>query len=207
MDLQSSVFRWAAGQPGLTGMSIFAAGLVYAFLGLRMFPALMAISNAVLGSVLGLIGALMLGLPVSPVAGLGAIVGGSLSFAVPKPATAFGNGLSWALIALYLCAQVGFGGWVSLISTVFFGLAGAILSALCPRTMRVVLMTLQGSVFLVLGFVILSSNAFPSMGNTFRSLASDWSLMVPVLLAMVFVMAYSTQSMLLRGDMRTGVAS
>ena len=66
--------------------------------------------------------------------------------------------------------------------------------------MTVVMTTLQGTVLMIVGFVGAASELAPSVGLTFRDWADGQSLLVPILLLMLFVTAYSYQSSAQRGD-------
>lgn len=206
LDVQDSLFRWAAAQPAATGLVLFGTGLVFGFFGFRMFSLLLSVSLAALGALAGLLAGDAAGLPVDMTAVTGALVGGLVAVSWRPGATALACGATWGLLGAYLLIQFGFKGWPVPTALLVCGGLGALFALLCPRTMQVVLTTLQGATLLVVGFVAVSSQMLPSVGGTFRAWADDWSLLVPGLLAMVAITAYSYQAMNQQGDIRSGTA-
>jgi hypothetical protein len=202
--MQTALFDWASSQTGATGLVIFLAGMLYAFAGARMFVPLLSASNALLVFVLGQSLARAWGIPPLVAAGFPAAVALFASAKWPSAGLTIGAGVTWGLLARYLLERIGLGGVGSAVIVTLAGLIGSAMALLCTRTMRVIHMTLHGAVLIMLGFVALSSAVFPTLGTTFLWLAADWSFMIPILLAMVFTTAYSYQSMILRGDIRTG---
>jgi hypothetical protein len=82
---------------------------------------------------------------------------------------------------------------------------GAAFALMCPRTMPLLLTTGMGTALLFMGFVGMATRLMPDIGATFREWAATMSFFVPVLGTMVFVAAYSYQTMMQRGDMVTGM--
>jgi hypothetical protein len=203
-SLQGSLLGWAATQPVLTGILVLGAGLVYAFFGFHFFRFLLAVTCAGLGYFGGALLSLAINLPDVMVGTAGALALGLLALKWPKLATGLATGAVWAILGHYLASQVHLptvGIWVA---AGIAGMLGIAFSILSPRTMALILPTLQGVVLLVVGFVIISTNLVPSVGFTFRDWANTQSLLVPIFLTMLFVAGYSYQAMHARGDIRTG---
>lgn len=207
LELQEPLFRWAAAQPASTGLVILFAGTVYGFYGCRFFRPLLVLSNLILGLLIGQLVSAFAGVPGYYGGAAGALVFGGVALLWTMAGTTLACGATWGLLGAYLVTQFGFPSLIALSGIVLFGGIGAVLAFLCKRTMRVVLMTLQGSMMLIVGFVTLSSQVLPSMGDTFRTLAVNYSLMVPVLLTMAVAATYACQSNILRGDIRSGARS
>jgi len=208
MDFQRMVFDWAAGQSGLTGLAIFAAGLLFAFCGFRTIRYLLALPAAGLGALLGAQAwAFQAQLPTWLFLGTGAVMGGVAAFAVPRATVAVCSGATWGALGGYLAIQVGASAIPAAVTLGVCALAGVILALVSRSTMIVLFTTLQGAGLLVVGFVGLSSSVLPSLGHTFRALAQNQSLVVPMLLGMLSVTAFSYQSSSRQGDMFTGSAA
>ena len=202
--LQLELFRWAAGQPAMTGAVILAAGLVYGFFGFRLFRFLLGVTCALLGWMTGCVLGAAGGLPPVAVGLLGALVLGAFSAKCEKPAVALASGTVWGMFTCYLGSQFGLPREVALIGAALVGGLGVFFSLVCYRTMRVVLTAMQGVALMVVGWVSFSTQLCPEIGVTFRAWAAGQALLVPVLMMMLFVTAYSYQVMHQQGDIKTG---
>ncbi len=88
-----------------------------------------------------------------------------------------------------------------------FGLVGGVgllLTLISRQAMTLLVTTVQGAGLVVTGFVCVSSAAMPSLGNTFRSMAHEYGVIVPVLMTMLCVTGFSYQSAARQGDIFTG---
>lgn len=203
-DLQTELFRWAATQPLPAGALLLLAGIVYGFFGFLVFRFLLAVTCAGLGWGVGTIAATATDSAVNVWGPAAALALAALSLKWERPAVAVASGGVWGTLAAYLAGLFDvppIGVWVAGGVT---GCLGVLFAVLNYRTNTVVLTTLQGVALLLVGFVALASNAMPAVGATFRQWASNQVLVVPVLMTMLFVAAYSYQAMCQRGDIRTG---
>jgi hypothetical protein len=201
---QDIVLRWIANEPGSTGILVLAIGLVYAFHGFRFFRPLLALSAGALAWLAGMFVAERFGMP-GPLAGTaGAAVAGLASVRFPRPSMVLVCGAVWGLLGYYLGEQAGLDPRWALVCAGLIGSCGLVFGILCQRTMTVVLTTLQGAALIVLGGVGFASNYMPTLGHTLQAWASTWSLLMPVLLAMLVATAYSYQAMHQQGDIVSG---
>lgn len=198
------MLRWAAAQPALTGVVILGLGAVYAFFGFRMFRPLLGLTCFGLGWLVGMTGATAAGLPAGWLGLLGAITLGGVSVRWPKPALSLASAATWGILAYYLAGQCGLPSPGPLTSAGVAGALGVLFVCLNYRTMTVIVMTLQGVILLLVGFVAISTRVLPELGNTFRLWANSETFVVPVFLIMLFAAAYSYQAMHQQGDIRTG---
>jgi hypothetical protein len=203
-DYQYLLFTWASQQSGLTGLVILLAGFLYGFMGFKMFPALLVLTCGGCGALFSLLVAALADFPADLAVACGVIIGGASAFAWRRPATMAVAALTFGALGCYLGAQLGLPEWAVWTATGLCFTVGGLLALLCPRTMPVVMTVVQGAVLIVIGFVGLTTNAFPSFGYTFTAWAHSWRLLVPVLLTMVIVTAYAYQAMRQQGDVRTG---
>jgi hypothetical protein len=206
VEYQKLIFDWAAAQPAATGAAIFAAGLLYGFCGFRMIRPLLVVPAAAAAAWLGDL--LTVFVDVSPpmATGLGAVVGGAAAVLAPHVTVVVISGFTWAVLGGYLSWQFGLSDTTCLVVVGVAGLAGTVLTMLSRQAMTVLLTTLQGAVLMLLGFVATSSAAMPALGSTFRNLACEQSVVVPVLLAMLTVTAFSYQATARQGDICTGMS-
>jgi hypothetical protein len=193
MRYQDLLLQWIAREPGSLGLLLLALGGIYGFIGFRFYRPLLGLSAGFFGWVGG---SLLAGLSDNPpglggLAGLGLGVG--LGALAPKAAAVTVTGLVWGLLGAYLTEQFGLGPmWVLGLGAT--GLAfGATFELVASRANVVVLTTLQGVVLLLVGIVGFSSEFFPVFGNTFRSWAASWALLVPVILVMFTVTSVAFQ--------------
>lgn len=203
-DLQTTLFRWITAQSQGTGVMVFLIGMLYAFHGFRVFRFLLIVSSFALGWLIGLVTAALV--PQSevmlPIAG--SLLLGLISLRWEQPALLLNSAATWGLLGLYLMERFDTQAMIALTASGILAGLGLLFARLCPRTMRVVVTTLQGVALLVIGFVGCSDIVAPSLAATFRAWADDVRLLIPVLMAMLFAAAYSYQSMLAQGDIKTG---
>jgi hypothetical protein len=204
MDYQSLVFRWAAFQTAGTGAAIFALGLLSAFFGFRFARFLLAVSAAAAAGVAAwnLAGTLELP-PALPALALAA---GALAAALryQRVGVVTAAAATFAALGYYLATQMGLHFAARWACTLVAGGLGVALAWLNKRSMPLVVTTAQGAVLMVVGFVGLSNALLPSLGATFRQWSAESALLVPVLLSMLCVTAYSCQANMQQGDIRTG---
>jgi hypothetical protein len=131
---------------------------------------------------------------------------GSMAAAVAWPgvATVILNGLTWGVLGGYLATQVGVKGIPMWIAGGLLGSAGTVLALVCRESMAVILTSLHGASWMILGFAGLAAVLMPLVGATFKNWASSQSLVVPILLLMLVVTAYSFQANERQGDIRSG---
>jgi hypothetical protein len=201
---QHIIFGWIAAQSGLVGLVVFAAGLLSAFYGFRMLRLLLALYAGGLGCVAGFMIADNTILPAMIVAPALAIAGVAAAVAWPGGATVVVSGLTWGVFGGYLATQIGLKGIPVWIAGGLLGLAGTVLALVCREAMAVVLTSLHGASWIILGFAGLAIVLMPTVGETFQSWASSQSLVVPILLLMLVATAYSYQANERQGDIRTG---
>ncbi len=206
MSVQDVVFRWASHQQELTGVVLFAVGIAYAFFGFRLVNGLLAILAAAIGFGGGLAVSQFADSSISPLvpAGALAVVGAVAGFRWPKPWVPLSAALAWGVLGAYLFEQirattpiVAVVGFISAVLGLFFGM-------ITPRAMTLILTTLVGTGLMIVGFVSVTAGIAPVLNGTFREMAGSYGMLVPVLMAMVFVAGYSYQSMQIQGDTVTG---
>ena len=205
--LQQPLLNWVAHQPGLTGLVIFAAGLISAFYGFRVSRFLIMVYGAALGYMGGLALAGVVDWPELAAASAAALVGGGAALAWPKPGVVILSGATWALLGMYVTTSIGLKGLPVWIALGLLGLAGFLLAILNRKTMTLLLTSFHGAAWIFVGFVGVSSALLPAVGETFREWASGRSFVVPILLVMLATTAFSFQSNQRRGDLRTGSLS
>lgn len=201
---QHIIFGWIAGQSGLVGLVIFAAGLLSAFYGFRMLRLLLALYAGGLGCVAGFILADHTVLPAMITAPTLAITGVAAALAWPGGATVAISGLTWGILGGYLATQVGLKGIPLWIAGGLLGSAGTVLALVCRDAMAVILTSLHGASWIIVGFAGLAALLMPTVGETFQNWATNRSVVVPILLAMLVATAYSYQANERQGDIRTG---
>ncbi len=205
MNWQTSVFYWVAHQPTLTGLAIFAAGLVFGFVGYRMIRYLIGLPSAGVGALLaGLLAWQFPDIPPGPLVGGSAILAGVLGLAFPRPAVVICSAATWAALGAYIATQFGMKDMPVLITAGVLGGSALLLTLISRQPMMLVMTTLLGAGLLIVGFVGVASGIMPGMAATFRGMAAQYSVIVPVLLLMISVMAYSCQALARQGDMVTG---
>lgn len=203
-DTQELVFRWITTQPNATAAVVFFAGVLYAFHGFRMFRFLLVVSCAALGWGGGIVLAHFARTPELPTCAGALMTCALIALRWEQAAVLLSCGATWAVLGLFFAEKFGAAPLVALAVAGFCGLLGLMFARLCYRTMTVVLTTMQGVILLIVGFVGASDMVVPSLTDTFRAWASDSAFLIPILMGMLFTAAYSYQSMMQRGDIRSG---
>lgn len=206
-DLQKLALHWASLQSGLVGFVLLAAGVFCAFQGFRFRRLMIGLVAGGAGLAIGAVASLHFNVPGEPVA-LGA---GGVCLLMALVSDPLGRGIAatglFGLLGQYLTQQFEVQQYtMNLVPIVFAGL-GVAMVGLGPRTLPVVVTTLAGGIVMVLGFVATASHVFPSLAGTFLSFASDYAIVVPIMLVMLFVTGYSAQMNAKQGDMTTGSMS
>jgi hypothetical protein len=203
-NYQHAIFNWVAGEAGLTGAAIFAAGLLATFCGNRFLRFLLVVIGGELGYAVA--AALTAGLGwTGGLVPYGALALGAVgALARPRVAAVVASGVTWGLLGAYLATQLGARGPAPWAVLALSGSAGILLAVVSRPTMSVVLTSLHGAAWMIVGFVGVSVAVTPAIGVTFQSWAEDQSLVVPVLLAMLLATGYSCQANSTKGDMRVG---
>jgi len=201
---QQFIFNWVAAQSALTGTVIAAAGVVFGLYGFRMLRFLVGLSCAGLGYVGGVLLAGLIQMPELTVVPVLALGGGVFGLLMPSPATILANAATWAVLGAYLTAQFGFPTTAGVVAGCLLGCAGGVLAVLNRRTMVVLMTSVQGAALFIIGFVGLASALMPSVGITFRQWSRHQSLVVPILLLMLVLTAYTCQVNARQGNLRTG---
>lgn len=204
IDCQKLVFDWAASQPAVTGAAVLGAGLLYGFQGIRMIRFLILPVCAGAGCLLGLSISQWTPAPAWAAMTGVAILGVVLGLVAPRSATVLANGVTWAALGAYFASQLGMKEVGTLLTGGVLGLLGTVFAVLSREAAITLSTTLQGAALMVVGFVGLSSNVLPSLGTTFRRIAGDYSLVVPLLLTMLAITAYSIQASTRQGDLLSG---
>jgi hypothetical protein len=201
---QEIIFGWVAHQGGLSGAAIFAAGLLAAFHGVRLQRLLIVLLCAVCGYGLGDVLSAWTDWPPLLVIAAATLASAATALVWPRPTTLVASGLTWALLGAYLASQLGSSGPISCALAALLGSAATVLTIIARPSMTMLLTSLHGAAWMIVGCVGITADALPVVSETFRSWASNQPLVVIVLLGMLATTAYSCQSNALRGDLRTG---
>jgi len=196
-----------ASQAGLTGAVLVAAGLAAAFYGVRLLKLLVPLICAELGYALAVGLATWAGWAAFVIVPLLIVLSGTAALARPRVAAVVASGATWGLLGAFLAAEVGLGGFAMWSCALLLGLTGTVLAVVSPATMNVLLTSLHGAAWIIVGFVGLAASLMPVVCTTFQAWADDQPLVIPVLLAMLVTTAYSCQVNSLRGDLRVGAVA
>lgn len=203
---QQLVFNWITAQSGLTGLVVMAAGLLAASHGFRMVRFLLAVCGFGVGygaaSVLGS----LVPLPPSVLGLVAGSVCAAAGVAWPQPARVVVSAVTWAIGGAYLAEQFGARGLGWWIPAGLLGATGGVLMLVSPRSMTILMTSLHGAALFLLGFAGVADAVLPVLGGTLRSWAHHRSAILPILLGMLTLTAYSCQANARRGDLRTGHA-
>ncbi len=203
-DFQGIIFRWAAHQSELTAVSILAVGLLYALQGFRFARLLLAGSACAAGFLIGSLVAALVGAPgFIGGAPLGLCMG-ILALGKVRFGVFVSSAFTFAALAHYLGVRFHLPSESTLLLAAAGLLVGCSLYWICRRPLPIVLTTIQGAVFLVIGFVALASSLTPTLAETFLSWSSDLPVMVPMLMLMLVITGFSVQANAQQGDMETG---
>lgn len=202
--VQDELLTWVAREDGVVGVFIFAVGLVIGFFGFRLFLPIVALLLGGGGWLAGAVLAEQATLPPLICSGAAAVTLLVVGLKWRRAGEVFGGGVLFVGLGLYLAQQLGLEDLWLLIVTGVIGLFGFLFALLCPRTNPLAVTTLLGSVLILTGLVGFTSDYFPAFGQTLRSWARSWSLLMPVLIGMFVAMTYSYQELHKQGDMRSG---
>lgn len=205
MDVQKWLFDWIANQPFGVGLTVFGIGLLYGFFGYRFARFVLVFPTAGCGCILGALGAEYAGVPALYLMAAGGLLGAVLAIARPPAAAVIAGGATLAALGGYITWQFGFRANMPTTAMLLGGAAGLTLTWLTRHPMIIVITTLQGAGLIMVGFVGVAAKVMPTMCTTFRHMAQDYGVMVPVLLSMLTVTAYSIQANSRRGSMFTGM--
>lgn len=204
MDCQVLIFRWASFQTSGTGAAIFALGLLCAFFGFRFARFLLAMSAGGVGAIVGWKLAGLTGLTPVLTSLLLAAGMGTVALRYRQVGLMAAVATTFAALGYYLAAQFGLHVAAKWVCVCVGGGLGLALPCLNRRAMPLVVTSVQGVALMIVGFVGLSNALLPSLGVTFLEWAADWSLLVPAMLGMLWVTAYSCQANTQQGDIRSG---
>jgi hypothetical protein len=186
---------------------LFAAGLAAAFCGARLLKLLVPLISAELGYALAAALTTWTGWAAFVIGPLLVMLAGLSALTRPRAAAVVASGATWGLLGAFLAAQVDLGGVATWSCALVLGLTGTVLALLSPVTMTVLLTSLHGAAWAIVGFVGVTASLMPVVCATFQAWADDQPLVMPVLLAMLATTAYSCQVNNLRGDMRIGAVA
>jgi hypothetical protein len=204
-DFQTIAFRWITQQDAPLALLVFGLGMLYAFQGFRMFRALLVLSAGICGWCAGAHTCTLFSFDPR----LGGLLGTATFVAAclksQKLGVAVLSAAFWGLLAGYLAHQMHMPVAAAYGSVLVCGGLGMLFAHLNYMPMTVVLTTVQGAILMMIGAVGMTDKYMPTVAETFRSWSYSQSLLVPILLVMVGVMAFSIQSNARKGDMRSGV--
>lgn len=203
-NIQYTLLQWVAHQPGITGAVLFAAGLLYALCGFRLIRYVAVLPCCGLGCLVGATVASWLEIPPGFLTGALGAAGAALALHWVLAGVVVSCGATWVALAGYLALQFGFSATIVTTAAIIAGVVGTVLTLLSRNSMIVLVTTIQGAALIVLGFTGMATEVLPTVGGTFRRLAADYALTVPVLLMMLAFTAYSCQVSAQQGDIIVG---
>ncbi len=203
-DIPRLVFGWVSSQNPVTAAAVLGVGLLSGFYGFRMARLLMAVGTAVLACVGAMYLPDSLGVPREAAMVTAAVGGGAFGFSLRRASAVLLSAATFGLIGLYISGLIGLTGWYGLIPCALLASAAAVLALVSTEAMTMLFTTLQGAVLIVGGAAGLAGAYLTPVADTFRQWVNSGSPVVPVLLGMVAVTAYSVQSAKRQGDLVTG---
>ena|GEM_PF-1438739 len=203
-DIPRLVFGWVSSQNPVTAAAVLGVGLLSGFYGLRMARLLMAVGTAVLACVGAMYLPDSLGVPLEAAMVTAAVGGGAFGFSLRRASAVLLSAATFGAIGLYISGLIGLSGWYGLIPCALLASAAAVLALVSTEAMTMLFTTLQGALLIVGGAAGLAGAYLTPVADTFGQWVNSGSPVVPVLLGMVTVMAYSVQSAKRRGDLVTG---
>ena len=202
-DLQDMVFRQASYWSVGTSLAVLFVGLLYTLQGFRFARFLLPVTCAAAGLVIGLILSGIIGLSYIAAFAMAAVFGivALLQFRFGLISS---SAFSFGILTQYIGRQCGLTPDMSLI----FGGIGIVIGIamywMYRRQLPMIVTILVGSGLLVTGFVGITSDLAPSLGDTFIEWAGRIPLFVPVLLIMLWTLGYSVQANARQGEMQAG---
>mgnify|MGYP005836897091 CR=1 FL=1 len=203
---QHLLFTWITAQSAATGLVVMAVGLLAAAHGFRMIRFLLALCGAGVGYAAG-VG--IAPLAQVPTLAAGAILGtvcAAAGAAWPRAVAVVISAATWAIGGAYLAEQFGARGLGWWIPTGLLAATGGVLMLVSPRSMTILMTSMHGAALFIVGFAGVADAVLPVLGSTIRSWAHHRSVILPILLGMLTITAYSCQANARRGDLRTGGA-
>ena len=197
------LFEWVAGQPGITGAVILAAGLLSAFYGVRMIRLLLVVYCGGIGYMAGGIAAGLADLPPATAVG-GCLFGAIVALAWQDAATVLASGATWAVLGAHLAEELDLRDYLVWSVMGLGGGIAALMTILCRRSMTILLTSLHGAAMIIVGFVGVTATFLPSVSATFQAWASGGSTLVSLLIGMLVATGYSCQANFCQGNIVTG---
>ena len=201
------MLTWVAGQAGLTGAILFAAGLLLAFYGYRLLRVSLPLICAELGYAVGVTLSPWTGWTMLIVVPLLIMLSGTTALVRPRAAAVVASGATWTFLGAFLASRLGLSGFAMWSLATLLGIAGTGLMLVSRASMTVLLTSIHGAAWIMVGFVGLTASLLPVVCTTFQVWADTERLVIPVLLAMLVTTAYTCQVNGLRGDLRVGAVS
>ncbi len=201
LSYQRMLFDWIAGEPPLTAVVLLAAGLLSGLYGVRMIRLLVAVYAAALGYAAGVVlfpwvGSELargpLGAPI-----VGSVVAtalGAAALAWPVPLIVLTSSVLWAGLGVYFSGQLGLPDVPSWIAAGLLGVSALVLTLVGRHTMIIFLTAFPGAGLFVVGLAGVGAAFIPSVGSTVCEWGSGRSVIIPILLIMLVVTAYSYQA-------------
>lgn len=205
-DFQSLIFRSASRWSEVTSLVVIAVGLLYTLQGFRFARFLIALSCAGAGLAAGGAVANMLNLPLV-VALASAGVLGIAALARFRWGLAVASTFTFGALAQYMATRIGLSPSPTLIIGGLGLVGGASLIWVCRRPLPILVTMVQGAALILVGFVGLTSAVAPTLGTTFVTWTTEYSLMAPAFMLMLCVMGYSAQANAYQGDITSGASA
>lgn len=204
MDYQNYVLQQAMYWKASTSLALLGFGVLYGLQGFRLARALLTITCAGGGFLLGGIVSEMVGYPpMIGALGAGGILG-LLAALKLRVAVTLSAGLVFGLLGHYMATRMDLYGAAPLLAAGTGAFAGLALAWGRQRSLPILVTTLQGAGMMLIGFVGLAATIAPTLATTFVEWAGSISLLVPMFLVMLTVLGYSIQANLQQGDIRAG---
>lgn len=203
-DIPRLVFGWVGTQSPLTAAAVLGAGLLSGFYGFRMARLLIAAGTAVLACVAASWLPDSLAVPREAAMVIAAVGGVAIGASFRRASVVLLSAATFGAVGLYISALTGLRGWPALIPAALFGSAAAVLAMVSTGPMTMLYTTVQGALLIVGGAAGLAGAYLKPVAETFQKWVNSGSLIVPILLVMVTVMAYSVQATKRQGDLVTG---
>jgi hypothetical protein len=204
VECQTRLFDWIAAQHGLMGATFLVLGLLYGLCGYRFIRFLVLVPCTGLGCLVGFVLADVAKLPPGVTVPVMGVLGGILAIGHRWGAILLTSTATLGALGAYLTTQAGACLTVVLIGVGICATLGLVLTLLSRQSMIMLHTTLLGAALCVVGFVGLAAATMPEVAGSFRRLAYNYWLVVPLMLLMACVTLYSYQANLRQGDILTG---
>jgi hypothetical protein len=183
---------------------LLAAGLLAAFYGYRLLRVSLPLICAELGYALGAALWPWAGWTMLAIVPFLIVASGTTALVRPRVAAVVASGATWIFLGEFLAARLGLGGATLWLVAALLGSVGTVLTLVSRDSMIVLLTSIHGAAWMIVGLVGLAASLLPALCTTFQNWADDQPLVMPVLLAMLVTTAYTCQINNLRGDLRVG---